>query len=463
MKIKSELDKIVAHLRETRKAILDKGGIIEPTCGLKDLPEAIWNIPADVSLTFIEDNSSAYEKIVPSNVEGYAYLSSVGCLMKQTNNLCIADGVYELNNETEKVFDLGVLKYGKYYISILGDIDGYTGMHIYANYGPDLLIDNSGAREGYFEIIEGEDTFFDKLTLKTDTFLNGTVTGIMLCKASDADKSYKPYQKPYNLCISDGYYELGSRPHNVEGQNIVLNLGELTMGIYQLQWYGTVSQMGPIEVYANSDSLLYYNGGDTNAIVFGLTGTDTVSFKLSSEAGYDNMWGDNYDYTDEEVDGFCWGEGSEITGIMLYRISDSRPSWNDVQNTEPITGLEYKAYVHNPIVYVKPTGIESYGVNTESIDVIEIPEEVQAIEGYGIGLSDNECNFIDFRRKVFVNDYEEVSGVVRKRENRIEIDLSKLFPKATTFLKVEGDGKIIFHNEHKQIVPSKIKYTRRME
>lgn len=45
MSIKSELEKTASYLRETRQAIVDKGGEISSTAGLKDVPSAINTIP----------------------------------------------------------------------------------------------------------------------------------------------------------------------------------------------------------------------------------------------------------------------------------------------------------------------------------------------------------------------------------------------------------------------------------
>lgn len=78
MSILNELEKTKAYLRHARKAILGRGGEISATAGLKDLPGAIFNIPADSSLAYYTDDASAYRKTVPSGVEEYAQLMSVG-------------------------------------------------------------------------------------------------------------------------------------------------------------------------------------------------------------------------------------------------------------------------------------------------------------------------------------------------------------------------------------------------
>lgn len=48
MSIKSELEKTTEYLRETRQAILDRGGEISTTAGLKDVASGINTIPPDI-------------------------------------------------------------------------------------------------------------------------------------------------------------------------------------------------------------------------------------------------------------------------------------------------------------------------------------------------------------------------------------------------------------------------------
>lgn len=48
MSIKSELEKSASYLRETRQAILDRGGEISSTAGLKDVASGINTIPPDI-------------------------------------------------------------------------------------------------------------------------------------------------------------------------------------------------------------------------------------------------------------------------------------------------------------------------------------------------------------------------------------------------------------------------------
>ena len=70
--------KVNYHFQQSKTAILDRGGNVDNVKQIKDLPEAILNIPHDVSLAFHEDNEIAYQKIVPEGAEEYALLKELG-------------------------------------------------------------------------------------------------------------------------------------------------------------------------------------------------------------------------------------------------------------------------------------------------------------------------------------------------------------------------------------------------
>lgn len=87
MSILGELEKTKTYLRNTRKAILGRGGEISTTAGFKDVSNAIFNIPADASLAYQVDDDVAYRKTILAGAEKYALLSSVGGMTYKSNNL----------------------------------------------------------------------------------------------------------------------------------------------------------------------------------------------------------------------------------------------------------------------------------------------------------------------------------------------------------------------------------------
>lgn len=99
MSIKSEVAKSTSYLRSARRAILGRGGEISATAGLKDLPEAIYKIPADASLAYRSDDSVAYQKIVPSGAEEYAQVAKVGGMTYKIETKLLDTKVTELVSE----------------------------------------------------------------------------------------------------------------------------------------------------------------------------------------------------------------------------------------------------------------------------------------------------------------------------------------------------------------------------
>lgn len=65
-------------LRQTRYAIIGRGGEISETAGLKDLRGAIFNIPADNAITTVVEENENLTFGVPDNTTGYAYLAEFG-------------------------------------------------------------------------------------------------------------------------------------------------------------------------------------------------------------------------------------------------------------------------------------------------------------------------------------------------------------------------------------------------
>lgn len=117
-----ELADTATHLRQIRKAVTGRGGELSATAGMKDLPSAIFNIPADSSLAYYTDEASAYKKIVPSGAEDYAQLKSVGGITRVVpgvNHIPNADvnGIgasTQVNYEESSIFSFGSLAKGKY-------------------------------------------------------------------------------------------------------------------------------------------------------------------------------------------------------------------------------------------------------------------------------------------------------------------------------------------------------------
>ena len=88
MSLKSERTKTANHLRNARNAIIGRGGEISATAGLKDLPEAIANIPNDQTLAYQKVLNSTSRIIVPQSVKPMAVINKIGGMSyKRSNNV----------------------------------------------------------------------------------------------------------------------------------------------------------------------------------------------------------------------------------------------------------------------------------------------------------------------------------------------------------------------------------------
>jgi hypothetical protein len=112
-----------------------------------------------------------------------------------------------------------------------------------------------------------------------------------------------------------------------------------------------------------------------------------------------------------------------------------------------------------------------YAPYTETIH--EIPEAVQSLEGYGLGISADLCNYIDFEKSIFVRmvasrawqegdvngDTMITDGVttVYALATAEIIDISSMMD-FDDFIEVEGKGWIYAENENKKAVPNSITY-----
>jgi len=76
--IADKLARCFHSLRSARKAILGRGGEISTTAGLKDIADAVWNLPTDAALGYITDDIGTYEKITPARAMPYALIKSIG-------------------------------------------------------------------------------------------------------------------------------------------------------------------------------------------------------------------------------------------------------------------------------------------------------------------------------------------------------------------------------------------------
>lgn len=121
----------------------------------------------------------------------------------------------------------------------------------------------------------------------------------------------------------------------------------------------------------------------------------------------------------------------------------------------PLTETDWTEYT-NIQVKIGST-VAQYSPFTKT--VFSIPEAVQALDGYGWGVSVACYNYIDFEKKQFVQKVgKDESGEPFELETPVITDISHLLSD-DNYIPVEGGGIITMVNEHGYAVPSTIEYT----
>lgn len=482
MSIKSELDNTKYYLKESRKAILGRGGEISLSAGFKDLPEAIFNIPADSSLAFQTDDSVAYEKSVPSDVEDYALISKIGGMSYRTNNLLpFVEKTYESKGVTVTVGKDGIITLNG---TATGGIATYTAKSLLLKANTTYCIssgstggssttyrmwcepDVSGAFEKKYDIKGGtiitptEDT---AATVRIFVYADVTVTNVVFKPMLNEGDSALPYE-PY----FEGVRDTKVTALKVRGANI-FNESAIT---HATPYKGTAAQ--------SSYGVVNKEGGYLEARRASIS--DSVYWQPFCEhltTGTYTISADVYIPTGKAPTLNVYMGLRSINDKTLFPASVTNLSANDVwervnvqlsvkkeddylcvlQPTAPSAaqgvGLDVR---FKNISIVKGTGTQYIPYNEYTF---EIPEVVQGIEGYGQSNPDNaeEYNYIDSLNRQFAACGHIADGVWVSYEELKKTDISKTFPELSGFFKVEGNGKITFLNERNQPVPSTVKYT----
>ena len=143
----------------------------------------------------------------------------------------------------------------------------------------------------------------------------------------------------------------------------------------------------------------------------------------------------------------------------LYKVDNGSGVAIDVTTEEKISvviNISKDTVVNNAVfkpMLVKGTTALPYRPFTKNI--LPIPEEVQAIEGYGQSNPDNaeEYNYIDLKNERFAA-HGHIEGGVWRAYDSVQYTPIKL----DGFIGVEGGGTLTFKNEYEFAVPSEVEY-----
>lgn len=395
MSIKSELTKTASYLRNARNAIIGRGGEISLTAGLKDLSDAIYAIPSDAALVYQTEESVAYRKSVPTDVLNFAKISKVGGMSYKSKNLV---DVGTVTFDVAKTFNVSSLEVGKtYYIStrITSNDTDTTTNQIGVRYEDDtyfypLFTRDTRVKKAFtptknvisMTLFAGQDyqlsagdtaTYEDFMVCEEDTdvyepyFAGLRHTKVTEMKSGGANlaamqngihnlKSYSGLETPYTAILEDGHIKIIRDPYNeaidvssrelMKYTAVTLPKGAYTLSFSNVKFDG----FGLCILYVMYDGTEVVQGAD-------ISGGYTLSISIDKETvikyGFYMIDGTNYAHT-----------GTFECDVMLNRGTTAAP---------------YKPYrAGNPV------------------GTLAIPETVQSIDGYGVGVDAAYYNHLEF-------------------------------------------------------------------
>jgi hypothetical protein len=415
MSFKSELNRTVSLLRTARNAILGRGGEISATAGLKDLPNAIFNIPADASLAFQTDDDIAFRKIVPVGAEEYAQITRIGGM------------TYKSKNFIRFPYDDGdVTKYG---VDWTPNADGSLSANGTQTVNSSYLLtkfDNPILLNGTYTASFGASMPEKCIVYLTFSDGLGNVTIIKSLKSSGTVTISNRY------CTSIRFWVEKDVVFNNVTFYPMMNLGS-TAEAFEVQYKGlrdtkvlALESEGANLIPRATRNRQTINGitftvQDDNSILVNGTATATANFEI--------LRGYMGEYFALEKDGTytlsgCPEGGSSDTYRLI--VQDLEFSQNFMDTGSGYTGIAKKdkyyafirvsaGYTANNLVF-KPmlnrgSTVLPYSPYGTIVDTFPIPEAVQSLDGYGRGVNADYYNYIEWRngRAYFVqNTYRKV-------------------------------------------------------
>lgn len=456
MSIKSELAKTAYYLRNARKAILGRGGEISETAGLKDFPDATFNIPADNSLVFRTDEDIAFRKIVPVGAEEYAQITRIGGMTYKSKNLIpspYANGTQTLNGVTwTPNADGSITANGTQTVS---------SSYAIATFAEYLLFNGTYSASVGSALPSGCSLYmaFD------DTLGN---VEIIKSLASTGTKSISNH-----YCKSVRFWVEKDVVFNNVTFYPMMNLGS-TAEAFEVQYKGlrdtkvlALESEGANLIPRATRNRQTINGvtftvQDDNSIIVNGTATATASFEILR--GY---MGECFAL---EKDGTytlsgCPEGGSTDTYRLI--VQDLEFSQNFMDTGSGYTGITTKnkyyafiritaGYTANNLVF-KPmlnrgSTVLPYSPYGTIVDTFPIPEAVQSLDGYGRGVNADYYNYIEWRngRAYFVqNTYRKVfDGTEELTCNTVNSGLYRYRHALTTPKAMTGAGSVIVRCTH---------------
>jgi hypothetical protein len=412
MSLYSVTEDLKQSLSSARRAILGRGGEISATAGLKDLPEAIYKIPADASLAYQTDDSVVYRKIVPSGAEEYAQVAKVGGMTHKVSppfSTLVDNGMGTINTD------------GSITVTNTSEEDVYYN---------DNGIDTENVGGKYFALSSecpyikyiAVRLIYVKQNQETGNFDVNEVSYPLNTWIPEFDRSeYEAVDGRLDITIAANAGTVTFTPILADTDDLVPKL--LDTNVTELVSEG--ANLLP-RAWTNKQTIngITYTVMDDNTIVANGTATAESNFSI--------LRGGNYEKITLEKGGTytlsgCASGGSSSSYRLTVQDLGARQNYNDFGDgaTAVANYTEYYAFIRiyagytaNNLVFkpmfVRGSTAKPYSPFGTIVDTFPIPEiegvtdsKGNKVEGIGRGVS-GYPNYIDFERKVFVQRVKEV-------------------------------------------------------
>ena len=419
MDITTGLTDLLDDLRRGRVKIANKGGTINSLAGFDELVNSIDTIPTVDNVGTIIDDSTALIKTVPDNSVGHCYLNKLGGMSHKCNNLLpfpYLNGEMEINGVTfTPQEDGGVYVKGTasetahavYYLNMsLNLFSGYVGAN------KNVM---SSTKDGY--CISKSGSGATSVGFASEKVGNKNHIYIIVAKGTSADGVVYPMINVGETALPFELYYEGLRDTKVteivsEGANLfdesqikyattrngvqadnwgVVEDGILIskMGIYNgtLQWQPFAMELDTGTYTISADCYVSTGGAPNLQVRFGVNtivaGSSTIYANgVSNLSAYDTWERRAGIITITQKDTYYLALQS-LGNSSQYSNMDVR--FKNICITKGSMPTEYKPYVG-------------------TIGTTVISEAIRNLDGYGKGTSTTYYNYIDFERKVFVQN-----------------------------------------------------------
>lgn len=338
---------------------------------------------------FIVDSAATYKKSVPANVAPYAEIISIGGMTYKSINLISPQKMLEASSDTtlnEDVFTTN-----------------FNSGTLYLNRDKTIKFPAGN----YSITIQPVSNVFSAVIYIYATDDGSTIDSFYSMENTSSAPFYKTFSvaKEFVLCIG-GLYSEDGKYYGTYSYKVLLAHGSKEYayfpyfeGLYHAKVKALKSKganLFDIDKFLSlKGNSTYYSKNENNELI--VIGYDTRA-NADVESIMTLSAGTYYVQFDRETVGTVPYEVF-ITGTNTGLVSSSNPYYFTLTEETPISMKFVKqttANYGNVQVHRGTTSQTFYPYSAEPIDTFTIPEAVQALEGYGLGVNENYYNYIEY-------------------------------------------------------------------